>query len=180
MEISTFNINGPLLIKPRVYKDNRGLFFESYNEDVFQKIGINEKFVQDNESVSHANVLRGIHYQVPPYAQGKLVHVVNGSVIDVVIDIRTKSPTFGKYIMLKLSATEKQLFWIPVGFAHGFLALEDNTIFRYKCTAPYHPSSERGIIYNDIDVGIEWPINRFLISDKDLILPVLSNTEKVF
>ena len=179
MKVTKFDIEGPLLLEPKVFYDDRGLFFESYNELELAKAGITDKFVQDNESVSKKNVLRGMHFQAPPYAQGKLVHVVFGSVIDIVIDIREESPTFTKYIMLTLSADKKQLFWIPPGFAHGFLALEDNTIFRYKCTAPYNNASERGIIYNDSDIGIPWPGDNFIVSDKDLVLPALKISEKI-
>lgn len=170
MEIVKYDIDGPLLIKPRVFKDERGYFFESYNESNYINSGLNFKFVQDNESCSSKNVLRGLHFQNPPFAQGKLVRVIKGSVIDIAVDIRKKSPTYGKYIKVELSEDNKFQFWIPPGFAHGFLSLSDETIFTYKCTNVYNKESEGGIIWNDSTLKIDWGINNPIVSDKDLIL----------
>jgi dTDP-4-dehydrorhamnose 3,5-epimerase len=160
-------IDGLLLLQPKVFADDRGYFFESYNMEVVQQLGITDHFRQDNESKSSKAVLRGLHFQKPPYAQGKLVRVVKGSVLDVVVDIRENSPTYGKYFSVELTGENKQMLWIPAGFAHGFLTLEDDTIFSYKCTQIYNKESEGCLIWNDPDLAIEWGVGSPLVSDKD-------------
>ena len=167
MEIERFEIDGPVLISPDIFNDERGHFFESYNEKSFRTKGLETGFVQDNQSVSKKNVLRGLHFQNPPFAQGKLVRVAEGSVYDVIVDIRTNSPTFGRHLVVELSAENKLMLWIPPGFAHCFLTLEDNTIFLYKCTQLYNRASESGIIWNDKDLNIHWPVKIPVVSEKD-------------
>ena len=137
MEFEKTTIKGLFVIKPRVFIDERGYFYESYNKAIFDKNGLDLDFVQDNQSLSHKGVLRGLHFQAPPFQQGKLVRVIQGSVLDVAVDIRPHSPNYGKYESVLLSGENKTQFWIPPGFAHGFVTLEDNTLFCYKCTAPY-------------------------------------------
>jgi len=156
-----------LVIEPSVYGDDRGYFFESYNEDQFRNAGLETKFVQDNESRSGKGVLRGLHFQAPPYEQGKLVRVVRGAVLDVTVDIRKDSPTFGKWIGFELTEQNKHMLWIPPGLAHGFVTLEDDTIFIYKCTNVYHKESENAIRWNDPDLNIDWGIADPVISEKD-------------
>ena len=168
MKIIPTKIEGLLLIQPDIFPDSRGYFFESYKKEKFLKSGIDADFVQDNESLSQKNVLRGLHFQKPPYAQGKLVRVVTGSVVDMAVDIRKSSPTYGQWVKAELSAANKLMMWIPEGFAHGFLVLEDNTIFQYKCTNYYNRESEAGIIWNDPDLAIDWGINDPIVSEKDL------------
>lgn len=168
MEIIAGEISGLLIIEPKIFKDDRGFFYESYNQEKFNQFsGLNVDFVQDNESMSHKNVLRGLHFQSPPHDQGKLVHVVAGRVLDVAVDIRKSSPTYGQHQMVELSAENKKMFWIPPGFAHGFLALEDNTIFCYKCTNYYSPVSEGTIKWNDPDLNIQWSESVPFVSEKD-------------
>jgi dTDP-4-dehydrorhamnose 3,5-epimerase len=177
MEVTKTPIEGLLIIKPRIFKDDRGYFFESYNKEGFDKVGIDVDFVQDNQSQSQKGTLRGLHFQAPPYDQGKLVRVIKGSVLDVAVDIRKNSPTFGQYYSIELSAENQLQFWIPPGFAHGFLALEEDTIFVYKCTNTYHKTSEGGIIWNDPDININWNSSHIepIISEKDAILPRLKD-----
>lgn len=159
-----------LVIKPSVFKDQRGYFFESFSEEKFKAIGINDKFVQDNESLStEVGVLRGLHFQNPPYAQGKLVRVIKGAVLDVAVDIRKNSPTYGQYFACELTEENKLMMYIPVGFAHGFVTLEKNTIFSYKCTNYYHKQSEGGIMWNDPQLNIPWQIENPILSEKDTI-----------
>jgi dTDP-4-dehydrorhamnose 3,5-epimerase len=159
------------LIKPCVFEDERGYFFESFNKQQFNQLGLSPDFVQDNQSLSHKNVIRGLHFQLPPFEQGKLVRVVNGSVNDVVVDIRLNSPTFGKAYSAVLSATNKIMMWIPPGFAHGFHTLEDNTLFIYKCTHYYNKESERGIRWDDNVLSIDWGATDPIVSVKDKALP---------
>ncbi|MCS6980603.1 MAG: dTDP-4-dehydrorhamnose 3,5-epimerase [Flavobacteriales bacterium] len=161
------NLSFPDLIIfiPRVFKDHRGYFIESFNEIIQKSTGFT--FVQDNESCSHKNVLRGLHFQVPPKEQGKLVRVVKGRIFDVVVDLRKSSPTYGKFHAELLSEENRHILWIPPGFAHGFLALENNTLVQYKITAPYHRDSERCILWNDPDLAIPWPIHDPILSEKD-------------
>jgi len=168
MKIIPTKIEGLLLIQPDIFPDSRGYFFESYQKEKFLKSGIDADFVQDNESLSQKNVLRGLHFQRPPFAQGKLVRVVTGSVLDMAVDIRKSSPTYGQWVKAELSAANKLMMWIPEGFAHGFLVLEDNTIFQYKCTNYYNRESEAGIIWNDPVLAIDWGITNPLVSEKDL------------
>lgn len=167
MEIQDTFIEGLKIIKPKVFFDKRGYFYESYNESAFRKAGLMMRFVQDNESKSNKGVLRGLHFQLPPYSQGKLIRVIKGRVIDVVVDLRKNSANYGKHYSIELSEENKLMFYIPEGFAHGFLTLEDNTIFNYKCTNVYHPESEAGIMWNDKDLEIDWNIENPIISDKD-------------
>jgi dTDP-4-dehydrorhamnose 3,5-epimerase len=159
---------GVLIIEPRVFGDERGFFMETWNAGAFAGAGLDLTFVQDNHSRSQKGVLRGLHFQNPG-PQGKLVRVANGAVFDVAVDLRASSPTFGQWVGVELSAANKRMFWVPEGFAHGFLTLEDDTDFLYKCTAPYAPQSEHTLAWDDPAVGIEWPVDGFdpLISDKD-------------
>jgi dTDP-4-dehydrorhamnose 3,5-epimerase len=167
MELLETGISGLKLIKPRVFKDDRGYFYESFNKDSFSKIGINEEFVQDNQSLSNKGILRGMHFQSPPHAQGKLVRVIKGSVQDVVIDIRKNSPTYGQHFSVELSEENFLVMYVPQGFAHGFATLEDSTIFAYKCTDTYHPETEAGLAWDDKEFGIEWMIQNPILSEKD-------------
>ncbi len=168
MKFTRTPIEGLLIIEPKVFEDDRGCFFESWNKEVFAKHGFNLDFVQDNQSCSVKNVLRGLHFQIPPYEQGKLTRVVSGSVLDVAVDLRKNSPAYGKHYKVLLDASEKKMFWIPTGFAHGFLALEDNTVFLYKCTKKYHKDSERTILWNDTKLNIDWGIKHPIVSPKDI------------
>ncbi len=161
-------MDGLAIIDTKRFTDNRGYFYESFNQKKFEElIGEPIKFVQDNVSVSAKNVLRGLHFQNPPYAQGKLVSVLRGSVLDVAVDIRKNSKTYGKHQFVQLSAENGLQFWIPPGFAHGFLALENDTVFSYKCTDYYHPESEGSLLWNDPDLAIDWKIKAPIISSKD-------------
>jgi dTDP-4-dehydrorhamnose 3,5-epimerase len=171
-----------ILIEPRVFGDSRGYFMETYKEPLFVENGIPDKFVQDNLSSSVKGTLRGLHYQINPNAQGKLVRVLKGSVYDVAVDIRQGSPTFGKWIGVELSEENKLSFWIPPGFAHGFYVTSEMAEFTYKCTDVYTPDAERGIIWNDPDIGIEWPIDggEVLLSDKDKKNPQLKDADYNF
>jgi dTDP-4-dehydrorhamnose 3,5-epimerase len=161
-------IAGVLIIEPRVFGDQRGFFMETWSASTFAAAGLDLDFVQDNHSRSQKGVLRGLHFQNPG-PQGKLVRVTAGAVFDVVVDLRASSPTFGQWVGAELSADNKRMFWVPEGFAHGFLTLEDDTDFLYKCTAPYAPQSEHTLAWNDPMVGIEWPLagRDPIISDKD-------------
>lgn len=161
-----------LIIKPPVFSDERGYFFESYHRGRFSKAGIPVDFVQDNESKSQNNVLRGLHLQRPPFAQGKLIRVVQGAVLDIAVDVRTNSPHFGKWVSTMLSGENKWMFWIPPGFAHGFLTLEEGTVFSYKCTQFYNKESEMAIRWNDPDLGIDWGISDPVLSEKDKTAPL--------
>lgn len=167
MEVIETGIQDLLILKPKIFEDPRGYFFESYNRNTFLKAGIDHEFVQDNQSLSQKGVLRGLHFQSPPFDQGKLVRVISGSVLDIGVDIRKNSPTYGKHYSVILDGNEKLMFWVPPGFAHGFLTLEDNTIFAYKCTNFYNRESEVSIAYNDPDLGIDWGITDPILSDKD-------------
>ncbi len=171
MEISKTKIEGLIIIKPKVFSDSRGYFFESFRLDKFREMGIELDFVQDNESKSQKGVLRGLHFQDPPYEQGKLIKVVKGAVIDVAVDIRTGSPTYGQWVSHELSEYNKTMFWIPPGFAHGFLTLEDDTIFQYKCTNYFNKESEGGIRWNDPDLNIDWGTSEPSLSEKDTKSP---------
>jgi dTDP-4-dehydrorhamnose 3,5-epimerase len=175
MEIIKTKIEGLLIIKPNVFVDERGYFFESYNKDRFEKMGLVSDYVQDNESKSQKNVLRGLHFQNPPFAQGKLVRVIQGAVMDVAVDIRKDSPTYGQWEAVELTAENKLMYWIPAGFAHGFLTLKDDTIFSYKCTNVYNKQSEGSIKWDDPDIGIKWNVANPILSEKDLIAPDFKN-----
>ena len=170
MKVTPLSIPDVLLIEPRVFEDARGFFFESFREDVFRKeTSLNVSFVQDNHSKSVKGVLRGLHYQLPPHAQGKLVRVIQGEVLDVAVDIRKSSPTCGQYIAEILSGDNKKQLYVPEGFAHGFLTLSDTSEFLYKTTNFYHPESERCILWNDSTLNISWPKDlNIQLSSKDL------------
>jgi dTDP-4-dehydrorhamnose 3,5-epimerase len=170
MKITPLNIPDVLLIEPKVYNDDRGFFFESFNLNEFKKTtSLDIRFVQDNHSKSFKGVLRGLHYQLPPYAQGKLVRVIQGEVFDVAVDIRESSPTFGKYVAQVLSAENKRQMWIPKGFAHGFVTLSEESQFLYKTTDFYAPAYERTILWNDAMLDIKWPTEvNIQLSSKDL------------
>ena len=169
MELIDTGIKDLWLIKPKVFSDARGYFFESYNKQLFEKNGLNLNFVQDNQSLSNKGVLRGLHFQNHPFAQGKLVRVITGSVFDVAVDIRKNSPTYGKYFGAELTEENKEMMYIPEGFAHGFLTLRDNTIFSYKCTNFYSKVSEDCIKWDDTTIGIKWNFENPLLSEKDLM-----------
>ncbi len=168
MEIIQTPIQGLLIIKPRVFADNRGYFYESWNRADFAKAGIHTDFVQDNQSLSQRGVLRGLHFQNPPHAQAKLVRVIQGAVLDVAVDIRKDSPTYGQHFSVELTADNKISFLIPAGFAHGFLTLQDNTIFSYKCSALYNKDSEGCLLWNDPSLAIHWNTENPALSEKDL------------
>ncbi|MBB2146666.1 dTDP-4-dehydrorhamnose 3,5-epimerase [Pedobacter sp. LMG 31464] len=174
MNIIETPIKDLLVIEPKIWKDPRGYFYESYSAKSFSEVGINAVFVQDNQSFSQKGTLRGLHAQAPPFAQGKLVRVLQGSVLDVAVDIRKNSATYGEHFALELSGENHKQLWMPPGFLHGFLTLEDNTIFTYKVTNYYDKSSEIGIMWNDPTLNINWSeqvnANEFLLSDKDLVL----------
>ncbi len=161
-------IKDVLIFTPRLFSDDRGSFFESFNHQQFEEaVGQSVNFVQDNESISHQNVLRGLHFQSPPMAQGKLVRVVQGAVLDVAVDLRKQSSTYGKHVTVKLTGDNKQQLWIPPGFAHGFLSLASDTIFNYKCTNYYAPETEHTLQWNDSEIAIDWGIDNPIISIKD-------------
>ena len=176
-QIRTTPIDGLLVIEPKVFADERGFFMESFKASDFAAFGITQNFVQDNHSKSRKGVIRGLHFQRAPYAQGKLVRVTRGRAWDVAVDLRKGSPTFGTWCAVELSADNHLLFWIPEGFAHGFLALEDDTELLYKCTAEYNPTSDGGVRWNDPDIGVAWPQIGVspLLSSKDAVLPLLKD-----
>ncbi len=175
MEIVKTKIPDLYIIKPRVFEDNRGYFFESYNKNAFLQSGIDQNFVQDNESKSSKGVLRGLHFQKTPFAQGKLVRVMQGAVLDVAVDLRKASPTYGEWVAVELNHDNKWMYWIPPGFAHGFVTLEDNTVFFYKCTNVYNKESEGSILWNDPDLNIDWKITNPILSEKDLVSPLFKD-----
>lgn len=170
MQVIKKSLEGLLEIIPTVYKDERGYFFETYNKQAFEAHGLPTHFVQDNQSFSKKGVVRGLHFQREPHAQGKLVRVVMGRVLDFAVDIRPNSPTFGQYEAVELDATRGNLFYVPEGFAHGFVALEDS-VFIYKCTNLYNKASEGGILWNDPTLNIDWQVTNPIVSSKDLELP---------
>ena len=173
MEVVKTSIPDLYILKPQVFKDHRGYFFESYNYQKFTHFDLNYLFVQDNESQSSKDVVRGLHFQKPPFAQGKLVRVIKGSVLDVAVDLRKNSPTYGKWEAVELTEENKWMYWIPPGFAHGFATLEDHTIFSYKCTNVYNKESEGSILWNDPDLNIDWKIENPILSEKDKTGPTL-------
>lgn len=180
MEIKLCQIEGLVEIQPKVFRDDRGYFFESYNKSTFENLGIVADFVQDNQSLSQKWVLRGLHFQAPPFDQGKLVRVVSGKVWDVAVDIRKNSPTYGHWHAVTLDAQRMNMFWIPPGFAHGFVTLEDNTVFSYKCTNVYNKASEGAVRWNDPQLNISWNIENPLLSEKDAIAPLLADLKTPF
>ena len=171
-----------LIIDPKIWKDERGYFYESYNQKAFQDAGIDVHFVQDNQSLSHLGALRGLHAQSNPFAQGKLVRVLQGKVIDVVVDIRKNSPTYGQNFTVELSGENHKMLWIPPGFLHGFVTMGNNTIFIYKVTDLYNKASEFGVRWNDPELNIDWGISadEVILSDKDKFLPFLKDLESPF
>ncbi len=182
MRLTYTPLPGLWILEPKVFEDARGWFFESYNEKVFEELGITAKFVQDNVSFSRKGVLRGLHYQLAPMSQGKLVRVSKGEVFDVAVDIRRNSATFGKWFGYRLSEQNKKMVWIPPGFAHGFLVLSDSAEFNYKVTNLYSPKHERTLRYDDPQVGIEWPALDvpLCISEKDQRGQALKDIETNF
>ena len=167
MKVIKTPLEGLFIIQPTVFEDSRGYFFESYNETLFHQAGINQNFIQDNQSKSQKGVLRGLHFQNPPFSQGKLVRVITGSVLDVAVDIRNGSPTYGQHFKIELTEQNKTMLWVPPGFAHGFATLENNTIFSYKCTNLYNKESEGCILWNDTSLNIDWQIDNPTLSEKD-------------
>lgn len=182
MEIIQTNIEGVVLIKPRIFADARGYFFESYSQRDFDKLVRPIRFVQDNESKSVAGVVRGLHYQKPPYTQSKLVRVVRGRVLDVAVDIRKGSPTFGRHVAVELTEDNHLQFFIPRGFAHGFAVLSDEAVFQYKCDNFYHPESEGAIAWDDPELQIDWkvPMKERILSAKDGNHPCLKDAQTPF
>ena len=178
MKAKKTSIEGCYILQPNLYEDNRGVFFESYNQTIFENIiGRRICFVQDNISISHKGVLRGLHFQKGIYAQAKLIQVLKGKVLDVVVDIRKGSPTFGEHFKMNISAKNRTSIFMPKGIAHGFLALTDEVIFNYKCDSLYNPKAEGGILYNDPELCIDWEVREeeLILSEKDLKLPLLKD-----
>ena len=183
MKFTRTAIEDVVIIEPKVHGDHRGYFVETYRKDKLEEfLGYSINFCQDNESKSKKGVLRGLHYQLPPYAQTKLVRVIKGRVLDVTVDIRKGSPTFGEYVAVELSEENKKQLLVPRGFAHGFVVLEDDTIFAYKVDSYYSPECDRGIAYNDPDIAIDWqlPQEELLLSEKDTKQPRLNETPDLF
>ena len=182
MEVIKTDIEGVVIIEPRLFRDGRGYFFESYSEKDFNAQVREVRFVQDNESKSSYGVLRGLHFQKPPYAQSKLVRVIKGAVLDVAVDIRKGSPTFGKHVAVELTGDNHRQFFIPRGFAHGFSVLTPEVIFQYKCDNFYAPQSEGALAWDDPDLGIDWriPADRVILSEKDRHHPRLKDAEWLF
>lgn len=174
MELISTTIPDVLLLRPRCFRDERGYFMESFNEETFRRVtGLSTRFVQDNEAYSRRGVVRGLHYQLAPHAQAKLVRVVSGRVLDVAVDIRKNSPTFGRYVAVELSAENGLQLYIPEGFAHGYAVLSDEAVFHYKCSDYYHPEAEAGIAFDDPQLAIAWPISQaeMILSEKDRCHP---------
>jgi dTDP-4-dehydrorhamnose 3,5-epimerase len=176
------DIPGVLIFEPKVFGDSRGYFYESYNESLFEKEGITTKFVQDNQSSSSYGVIRGLHYQLQPYAQIKLIRALSGTILDVVVDLRKGSPTYGKSLTIKLSAEEKKQLYIPAGIAHGFSVLSEKAEIFYKCDKFYNKESEGGILYSDPVLKIDWqiPLDKAIVSDKDKVQPLLADAKSNF
>ncbi|SEO72052.1 dTDP-4-dehydrorhamnose 3,5-epimerase [Propionispora vibrioides] len=176
MKVIETTLPGVVIVEPKVFGDSRGFFQETWQKERYEKFGIKGTFVQDNLSFSTRGVLRGLHYQ-NPNAQGKLVSVIQGEVFDVAVDIRAGSPTFGQWEGVHLSDENHRQLWVPAGFAHGFCVLSDTAYFMYKCTDVYNPLTERGILWNDPDIGIAWPLQEVILSDKDKVYPRLKEVE---
>ena len=182
IEVIVTTIPGVVIIEPKIFGDSRGYFYESYSQrDFEEKVG-RVNFVQDNQSFSHYGVLRGLHFQNPPYTQSKLVRVIHGKVVDVAVDIRKGSPTYGKYVAVELTGENHRQFFIPKGFAHGFVVLSETALFQYKCDEFYHPEAEGAIMWNDPDLAIEWPVKAedIELSEKDKHHPFLKDFESPF
>jgi len=178
MKVLETKLKGCYIIEPKIFKDKRGYFFESFNTKSFQELLKTDTiFIQDNESLSTKGVLRGLHYQTGEHAQAKLVRVVKGKVLDVAVDLRQNSKTFGKHVSIELTEDNKKQLFVPRGFAHGFIVLSESAVFSYKCDNFYNKASEQGIIFNDKDLNIDWKLQEreFIISEKDTILPTLKN-----
>ncbi len=180
MIITPTPIKDLIIIEPKVFNDERGYFFESYNKNTLMNLGFEEVFIQDNLSKSSKGVLRGLHFQKRPFSQGKLVQVLNGAVLDVAVDLRKDSPTYGEHFSIELNSENKRLFYIPEGFAHGFITLEDDTIFSYKCTNVYDKESEGGLMWNDPKLGINWGNSNPILSEKDLEYTTFENFKTPF
>ena len=180
IELHKTEIPDVVEVQVRKARDGRGFFSELYNRDVWREAGLDPVFVQDNLSLSRRGTLRGMHYQIEPHAMGKLVHAITGAVFDVAIDLRRGAPTYGRWVGRELRPANGRWLWIPPGFAHGFLALEDDTRVYYKCTATHHPESERAIAYNDPEVGVEWPIEPTVVTEKDAAAPAFAEAEHNF
>lgn len=179
MEFRPLALAGAIEIIPRIFADERGYFLECYKESQFAQHGIPTSFPQDNQSFSHKGVLRGLHFQKPPFEQGKLVHVVAGRLIDVIVDLRQQSPTYGQHLKIELDGQRQNMLWVPAGFAHGFITLEDS-YFHYKCTNEYNKDSELGLLWNDPALGIDWGHPAPIVSPKDLLLPRLAELGPIF
>lgn len=181
MKVKTTPIEGLLVFEPRVFEDERGYFYESFNHKQFcEAVGHEVEFVQDNQSLSEKGILRGLHLQRPPFEQGKLVRVIKGAVLDVAVDLRKGSPTYGQHYAVELSEANKLQFWVPPGFAHGFLTLTDDCIFVYKVTGYYDKDSEDGVIWNDADLNINWGIDNPVISEKDAAVGTFKDFDSPF
>lgn len=178
MRLSQTRIKGLLVIEPDVYRDERGYFFEHYSQDKYKQIGVAADFIQDNCSYSRQGTVRGLHYQVGAGAQGKLTMVLYGKVLDVAVDVRFGSPTFGEHVAIELSRENALQFWIPPGFAHGFSVLSQEAVFSYKCTSLYSKEHERSVLFSDPDLGIDWQVTDPIVSKKDLAAPRLREIEK--
>ncbi|HEV8657863.1 MAG TPA: dTDP-4-dehydrorhamnose 3,5-epimerase [Thermoanaerobaculia bacterium] len=176
MHVIQTSLSGVLLLEPKIWSDDRGFFLETYHIERFREAGIGAEFVQDNQSRSQRGVLRGLHYQ-EPNAQGKLIRCSRGAMFDVAVDIRVGSPQFGKWFGVELNDENQQILWVPAGFAHGFCALTDDCDVTYKCTAFYDPGTERAIVWNDPDIGIDWPISQPRLSTKDAMAPRLKDAQ---
>ena len=179
-KLHTTEIEGLLILEPAVFGDERGYFLESYSEQAFKEIGLDMHFVQDNLSFSRKGILRGLHFQAPPFDQGKLVSVVHGHVLDVAVDIRKGSPTYGKHVMVHLSEENHKIFYIPPGFAHGFLVISETCYFSYKCTNTYNRASEGGLMWNDAALKIDWQASAPIISEKDSYYKPFAEFESPF
>ena len=182
MEIKTFPIAGLIEFTPRLFGDPRGVFYETFSNRLMESLGLpaDLRWVQDNQSKSQPGVVRGLHFQRPPHAQAKLVRVAKGRALDVVVDIRRDSPTYGQHVLVELSEARGNVLFVPVGFAHGFVALEEDTLFLYKCSDYYAPASEGGLLWNDPALGIEWGVSEAIISPKDAVQPTLAQLDSPF
>lgn len=180
MELIATAIPDVKVIKPCVFEDERGYFYETFRKDRLAELGIVAEFVQDNQSLSGKHILRGLHFQEPPHAQGKLVRVIQGAVLDVAVDIRKNSPSWGQWVAQRLDAQNKLMMWIPEGFAHGFLTLEEQTIFSYKCTGYYNKAAEGSIRWNDPDLNIDWGVKNPQLSEKDEVAPKFCELNSLF
>lgn len=180
MKIKTKKFDGLKVIIPDVFFDDRGYFFEIFQTNKFKEMGVPINFIQDNQSFSKYGTIRGLHYQIGEFAQGKLINVLQGKILDVALDIRFGSPTFGKHFSMEISDTNHKLIWIPPGFAHGFSVLSDTAHVFYKCTSIYSPKHERGILFDDPELTIDWKIDKPLVSDKDRKLPKIKDIDRDF